>query len=99
MKWLEVIHLRYVNLDAEQIESFLAQLIDDVQREKGAPMFDFYRDANLKNDVCLQLHHGSREVAMSGSSMGIYISSLLKKYGMVDHTVWIARENKEKEKE
>ena len=90
MKWLEVIHLRSAEQDPERLTEFLDQIIDEINGEEGGCKVSLYGRANLKNDVCLQLHHSSEQVRLSGSRLGLHLTMALKTFGMVNHTVWVA---------
>ena len=89
MKWLEVLHVRSTKLDSESLEHFLEQLGNQVESDDKALVMNIFRRANLGTDVCIQLHHETDRIQLSGSGLGIHLSMALKKYGMVNHTVWV----------
>lgn len=90
MKWLEVIHLRSAKQDSDLLNAFLDQLVDDISKEEGSGKINLFRRAHLETDVCLQLHHESEQVKLPGSRLGMHLAEALKRFGMVNHTVWVA---------
>ncbi|MGI9536879.1 MAG: hypothetical protein ACR2PB_07400 [Desulfocapsaceae bacterium] len=89
MKWLEVIHLRSAKQDSDLLDIYLDQLVDDISKEEGSEKINLFRRADLETDVCLQLHHESEQVKLPGSRLGMHLAEALKKFGMVNHAVWV----------
>ena len=86
MKTLEIIHLRLAG-DSPQT------LVDAIRKSVGSepdPMeVRIYRHTRLETDLAVHLH---RDVAMRNdcaSNVGIRLASLLREYGMVEHSVWV----------
>lgn len=86
MKTLEIIHLRLAG-DSTQT------LVDAIRKSVGSepdPMeVRIYRHGKLETDLAVHLH---RDVAMRNdraSDVGIHLASLLREYGMVEHSVWV----------
>ena len=91
MKWLEVIHLRSAKQDSELLDTFLDQLVDDIRKEEGSLTCNIYKRADLETDICLELNHGSKQVTLPGSTLGIHLYWQFKRFGMVNHTVWVEK--------
>jgi hypothetical protein len=89
MKWLEVIHLRAAQQDSDVLDGLLDQLVEEIRSEKGSGKINLFRRAHLETDICLQLQHESEQVKLSGSRLGMHLAMALKKFGMVNHTVWV----------
>ena len=94
MKWLEVIYLRSAEQNSALLNAFLGQLVEDIRKEGGAPKIKLFKRVNLDSDVCLQLYHESEQVKIIGSRLGMHLAEALKRFGMVNHTVWVANEGK-----
>ena len=92
MKWLEVIHIRTGNHDKEHLEGLLDHVVGEIQKEEGAEKISLFKRAHLETDICLQLHNESEEIELAGSSLGMHLAMTLKKFGWVNHTVWVADE-------
>lgn len=92
MKWLEVIHLRSAEQNSALLNAFLGQLVEDIRNEGGALKINLFKRVNLDSDVCLQLYHESEQVKIIGSRLGMHLAEALKRFGMVNHTVWVANE-------
>lgn len=90
MKWLEVIHLRTGSHDQEGLEGLLEQIVGDIREEEGGGTISLFRRVGLETDICLQLQNESEEVELAGSSLGMHLAMTLKKFGWVNHTVWVA---------
>jgi hypothetical protein len=89
MKWLEVIHLRSATQKSDLLNAFLDQIVQDIGKEEGALKINLFKRVNLESDVCLQLYHESEQVKLIGSRLGMHLAEALKRFGMVNHTVWV----------
>lgn len=86
MKTLETIRLRLAGDTPET-------LADDVRRVVGSapgPMeVRVYRHARIETDLVVHLHRENASGCDRASELGIRLASLLREYGMVDHTIWV----------
>ena len=48
-----------------------------------------YNHVTVDSDFNIHLFHDSENVETSGSSLGLYLASFLKKHGLVNHSIWI----------
>ena len=86
MKTLEIIHLRLAG-DHSQI---LADLIrKTAYAESGTVEFRIYRHTKFQTDLVVHLHRNVAEGSSQASDVGIRMASLLRGYGMVEHSVWV----------
>ncbi len=93
MKWLEIIELRSVNSQREQLESILLKLVDEVEKESKKQTIKAFSRAKLDSDFSMHLFHDSTNVNYDGSPLGQHISSALKEFGYVNYSIWTELHN------
>ena len=85
MKTLESIHLRLAGPSPQS----LVETIKKAVRSCSDPMeARIYRHTRLQTDLIVHLHREAVEGSGSASDVGIRLASLLRGYGMVEHSVW-----------
>lgn len=89
MKWLEIIELRSMDADREQLELELHKLIDEVDAQSKKQAIKVYIRFMLDTDFNIHLLHDSKKVENSGSQLGLRITSALKEIGLVNHHIWV----------
>ena len=89
MKWLEIIELRSVDNNRDQLESQLKKLIHEVEGELKMQNVKGYVRVMLDTDYSIHIFHDSKELENDGSPLGLRIASALKEYGLVDQSLWI----------
>ena len=86
MKTLEIIHLRLAG-DSTQT------LVDAIRKSVGcgADGMDIrlYRHTRLETDLAVHLHREITGRSAQASDVGTRLASLLREYGMVEHSVWV----------
>ena len=92
-KWLETIELRSIQNRREELESTFKDLADELGKKTGGPTVQIFQSHTMKNDFSLQLHHSDKPPD-GGSSLAIGLVSLLKEFGLVNHTLWVERSGK-----
>lgn len=87
MKWLEVIRLR----SAEKCLAVLDELLISISKvdQTGLAEMKVYRHADLETDFSLHLYWDAERMEQQGSTLGLRLTQALKKFGLVDHSVWI----------
>ncbi len=88
MSWLEVIHLRMTDRQKEQCTLTVQHLVNEAKREGVCRKIKLYKRELVDTDLSIHLIYDTQQVEMSGSSLGIRIATALKKFGMINHTVW-----------
>jgi len=91
MKWLEIIELRSVGKNRELLQTHLQQLIDDVEMEARKHFIKVYNHVMIDADFSIHLLHESDKAENEGSSLGLRLTSALKEFGLVNHSVWIEK--------
>lgn len=94
MKWLEIIELRSIDCNRELLESQLKKLIIEVDRETKKQAIKAYSRVMIDTDFSIHLFHDSKKVANSGSPLGLRLTSALKEFGLVNHSIWMEMQNK-----
>ncbi len=94
MKWLEIIELRSADCDRGSLESQLQKLIYEVDRETKKQTIKAYSRVMIDTDFSIHLFHDSPDVENNGSSLGLRLTSALKEFGLVNHSVWIEKYSK-----
>ena len=94
MKWLEIIELRSAESNRELLESQLQKLINEVDKETKKHTIKAYSRVMLDTDFSILLFHDSIEVEKNGSQLGLHLSSALKVFGLVNHSIWNEMESK-----
>ncbi len=94
MKWLEIIELRSVGRHRELLESQLQQLIDQVDKERKKKKILAYTRVLIDSDFSIHIFHDSNKVEHTGSPLGLRLSSALKEFGIVNHSIWIEMQAK-----
>lgn len=93
MKWLEIIELRSAGSQRALLESQLQSLINEVNQEARQQQIKVYSHITVETDFSIHLYHDSKEADISGSPLGLRLTSALKKFGLVNHSVWVERYN------
>ena len=88
MSWIEVIHVRSIQSKHALIADHVHRLISEIREQNSMMKINAFSRCNLKTDHCLHLHHQSEQVMKSGSKIGNHLADELKKYGLVNHSIW-----------
>lgn len=91
MKWLEIIELRSVGINRALLESQLQGLVNEVSHRAALQTIKVYSHVSVETDFGVHLYHDSKEVDFSESPLGLRLASLLKEYGLVNHSVWVEK--------
>ncbi len=93
MKWLEIIEFRTIDngdwIDALDLERQIA----DLRREQRPINVKVFRHGTVETDFSLHLHCDSNEPEIHGSMLGIKLVSILKDFGMVNHNIWVDKQD------
>lgn len=92
MMWLEVIHIRVAGQECDRLLPILTELLQEMREKESCKKVKLFRRVLLKNDVCLHLYHESENADIEGSPVGLRLATMLKPFGMVNHTVWTENE-------
>jgi len=90
MNALEVIHLR---MAGESLETLVEIIRESVESEPGLEDIRLYRHAKLGTDLVVHLHRSNTQHKDRACKSGERLASLLRAYGLVEHSVWIEADN------
>ena len=88
MKCLEIIELRTAESNSKLLDMQMQKLIDNVAKEMSNESIKAYFRVMIDTDFSIHLFHDSLEGDKSGSKLGLYLTSILKELGLVNHSVW-----------
>ena len=88
MKWAELITVRSTDRSVETLTPALQELMSDVVRKYGPKCIQIYHRKRIETDFCIILSHDGGSVLNYGSQLGVRITSALRAFGLVNHSVW-----------
>jgi hypothetical protein len=94
MKWLEIIELRSVDSNRELLKRQLKALIDEAHKKAEQQAIKVYNHVAIDTDFSIHLLYDSVKADINGSPLGLQLVSTLKKFGLVNHSVWIEKLSK-----
>ncbi len=93
MKWIEIIELRNSDNFRKQLEKHIQEFVKQVEKKTEGIKINLY--TRMMIDIkffSIHLIHDSGKVKNEGSAPGIKLVSILKSFGLVNHTVWIEKQ-------
>jgi len=89
MKWTEVIKIQTADGNNSSLKKQLNELIAEAGHNKEIGEIKLYHNAKVANDLSIHLYWESNKAEAQGSATALFISHLLKEFGLVSHSVWI----------
>ena len=86
MKRLEVIHLR---LAGPRPETLIEEMRDSVLQSDPNMIIRLYQHATVETDLAVHIHQADPPPDPDTAELGVRLAAALRKYGMVEHTVWM----------
>jgi hypothetical protein len=86
MTILEVIHLRMAGVGAQTLVDVIRE---SVRSDPELSDISIYRHATLETDLVVHLHRSTPDKGDRACACGERLASLLRGYGMVEHSVWL----------
>ena len=86
MRTLEIIHLRLAGDSPETLVDMIRKVIDS---ESDPMEVRIYHHAKVETDLVVHLHREVADGSDQISELGIHLASLLRWYGIVEHSVWV----------
>lgn len=96
MEWLEIIEIRAIGNNLENLKLQLLELINDLRRESELKLVKIYRHETLETDFSIHLYHCSEIPENTCSTICSQLLPALKDFGFVNHNIWIETYNKGK---
>jgi hypothetical protein len=92
MSFLEVVNLRSAGtIETEKAVEVLKQF-KRPQEVRGVLCIKIYNNALLRNDLSIQIYWDSDMMHRCKSPLGLQIAQVCKRFGLVNHTVWMERD-------
>ena len=94
MIWMEFIK---VQTSQSNVYAMLKNFVAECRKSKGlldAKVFSH----TMVDDCSLCLLWKTKRFDPQGSSVGMHLTNTLKKYGLVDHSVWVEKDENEERK-
>ncbi|MEQ9298336.1 MAG: hypothetical protein RIF33_07230 [Cyclobacteriaceae bacterium] len=91
MKWLEIIELRTGSNQRQALEECLKHLGNELANDPSQPEFRIYESSGIQRDVSCHLLHFVDLEGQEQSVLGSHIVSLLRPFGLINHTLWKER--------
>jgi hypothetical protein len=89
MKTLETLHLRMAGADVDD----LIEVIRKATGPSGAgPDLSVFSHSAIQGDFLVQLPRKGPDHADQPSDLGLRLASMLRAHGLVEHSVWVQRE-------
>ncbi len=91
MEWIEIIRLR-TQPDVEPLViKWLKDLIHGIGGTPGLREARIYTHSAVPGDVSLHMLWNSVQDIFTESEIGLMVAETMKKYGILDHTVWLMK--------
>jgi len=87
MQKLEVILLRSGELGKRGHRSEVMRLADEIRKQNPQQKIAVFTRQGIDTDLCFQIYH-DHEIGAGGSRLGFALVSVLKEFGLVNHSVW-----------
>lgn len=91
MNWLEIIDVRSVGNSLKLLEPELKCLIEELNKEAEYRAITVYNRNAVESDFSIHLYHDSDKIHSNGSHLGLHLVSVLKEFGLVNHSIWVER--------
>ena len=85
MKILEIVHLRMVG---DRLETLVQDIRQACIGWGDRAQVGIYRHRRLGSDLVIHLHRNEPDGEPEPSDLGTHLASVLRIYGIVDHSVW-----------
>jgi hypothetical protein len=91
MKWLEFIRVQVGGTPQETIASKILSFTKELKYRPGLTAAEVYVHALVNGDFAIFFLWKTEQHQPMGSSIALTLKEELKKYGLVDHSIWLER--------
>ncbi|MDD3844957.1 MAG: hypothetical protein PHC90_01210 [Syntrophorhabdaceae bacterium] len=92
MEWIEIIRLRTQPDVEPSVIKWLKDLVHGITGTPGLNDARIYTHSAVPGDVSLHIMWNTVQEIFTESEVGLMAAETLKKYGILDHTVWLMKE-------
>lgn len=93
MEWMEIIRLRTQPDVEKSVIEWLNGLTRNIKDTPGLSEAKVYCHVAVSGDVGFHIRWSKPMGTTSESEIGLMVAETLKKYGILDHTVWLVQGN------
>lgn len=91
MEWIEIIRLRTQPDVESSIITTLKEMIRNLHGTPGLNEARIYSHSAVPGDVSLHIMWNTVQDIFKESEVGLMIADALRKYGLLDHTIWLMK--------
>ena len=92
MRQLEIVELRSLNCEKEEIRDAVKTILDSAHREFHVDAIRVYRHTAVGTDMAVHILHEAGTVLPGGSRLGYELTEFLRGFGLVHHELWMQME-------
>ncbi len=92
MKWIEFIKVQTPANPNQVLNRELLGLARNLTNKPGLTDVAVSRHASIPGDFAMFLSWDTDELEISGSEIGLNVGQVLRKHGLVNHSVWLSTE-------
>lgn len=96
MRFLEIIEIRTTENMRNKLIAGLKEIEEEVNNKEGRNIMKFFLNTKIKNDFSVHIKYESENEFNKGSRLGLTIISSFKRYGLINHNIWIRKSIKGK---
>ena len=85
-KLLEIIEMRAAEVNCERLIREVCQLLSESESNASVKI---YKNLRPGTDWSIHLLYEAKELDLQGSELAILIKEILKKFGIVYHSIWL----------
>jgi hypothetical protein len=89
MEWIEIIRLRTQPDVEPSVIQWLKEMIRSMNGTPGLNEAKIYTHSAIPGDISLHIMWDTVQGLFKESEVGLMIADTLRKYGILDHTVWL----------
>lgn len=88
---MEFIRVQAAGFPEDVITSGMLAFVEDLENSPDLRVTDVYTHTSVNEYYAISLLWDTDQPQSTGSRIGLNIREALKKYGLVDHSVWIKK--------
>ena len=89
MSRIEIIHLRVNGVRSVKAAKDLLKQALKTNASEIAHLVKIYHHRSIEEDLCVVLDWKTAEMAKSWCDLGLHLTSALREFGRVDHSIWV----------
>lgn len=89
MHRIEIIHLRVNRVHSVNAVKDLLEHALKTNSNEISHLVKIYHHQSIDEDLCVILHWNTAEMTRTLSDLGLRLTSALKDFGRVDHSIWV----------